>query len=108
VSATPLVNIFVCEETSVITGTGSSKKVEVIDLSSSTVNCIGFSVLEIVPLQPEKTHPVVGLDVSSIIDPKVYSVVVLPADIIFSDTDPSPRIVTVNGYFLFSKFDVMV
>jgi hypothetical protein len=35
-------------------------------------------------------------------------VVVLPADIIFSETVPDPVIETVRGYFLFSKFDVMV
>ena len=69
---------------------------------------MGLSVLETEPDQPKNSHPSVGPAVNLIVLPEVYSVVDFPADIIFSETVPDPVIETVRGYFLFSKFDVMV
>ena len=79
-----------------------------IDFDSFTVSSMGFSVLETKPDHPIKLQPWDGVAVNWIVLPEVYSVVVLPADIIFSETVPDPVIETVRGYFLFSKFDVMV
>ena len=59
-------------------------------LDSSTVNSIEFSVLVTEPLQSTKVHSEDGTAVNRIILPELYSVVVLPDDIISSVTVPSP------------------
>ncbi len=75
----------------------------VIDLDSFTVISKGLSVLETEPDHPINTHSSDGLAVNRITLPELYSVVVLPDEIISSETVPEPVIERVRGYFLFQN-----
>ena len=52
-----------------------SLKVAVISFASSTDTSMGLSVESIAPLQPENTHSSLGVAVSLMVVPELYSVV---------------------------------